>query len=87
MNNSLIATLNSMTDDELIKEIAAAYQSLSRIKHLVDTDDEVTSLKEQLKEAMLPYKEREAHFKKYVKTLAELATVRGINLKTKEITE
>ena len=83
----LEVSLNTLTDDEIIKEIAAAYESSRKLRKVAAEDLRVLAAKEQLKEAMQPFKDREAYFKKYIKTLASLALIRGLDLKIKEVEE
>jgi hypothetical protein len=86
-NNSLEAKLNTLTDDELIKELAAAYESKRRIILCMNEDADVVQLKDSLKEATQPYKDRETYFKKYIRALIELANLRNLNLRIKDMTE
>jgi hypothetical protein len=85
MTNSLEAMLNGLSDMEIVDEIAAAYESKRRIADIAAEDCDVKEAKDALKQAMLPFKEKEAYYKKYIKTLVGLATMRGITLQVRDL--
>ena len=84
VNNSLEATVNALSDAEIINELAAVHNQMKVVKEMEDEDEGVILAKETLAEEKAPYTERLTYLKKYAKAIFAVCKARGLRLKIKE---